>query len=375
LASILDGKGDEMPSWRAKLSEKQARGLVAYIRAFTRNAERPEQVEPKEPTPGTFEERRRRLEKQMDELKKEFREASEGSAEDRPKPSENLPRPPPSKPAVPSPRSASSNSYTPAVAATPTDREVFRRHCAKCHGEDGTGTTMRGRQPELPNFADPAWQARQRDAQLLASILDGKGKRMPSWWAKLSEEQARGLVAYVRTFASRPDRPGQGGQDEPLPDELVEAELPGGFFEKLLGWLGQFHPPTVHFPIALLTAAAVAELLRLALGNPRFDDISRYCLWFGTLTAVPAGVLGWFLAGFRLNDPSWTMTLHRWLGTSTVAGAALVLVWGEVSRRAERHGSRAWFRVALLVEAVLALVTGFFGGAVVFGLDHYAWPP
>jgi hypothetical protein len=53
----------------------------------------------------------------------------------------------------------------------------------------------------------------------------------------------------------------------------------------------------------------------------------------------------------------------------------LVLVRSEGSRRQERHRSRAWFRVALLLEAVLALIAGFFGGAVVFGLDPYAWPP
>jgi hypothetical protein len=28
----------------------------------------------------------------------------------------------------------------------------------------------------------------------------------------------------------------------------------------------------------------------------------------------------------------------------------------------------------LLAMAALALVTGFFGGAAVFGLGHYAWP-
>jgi hypothetical protein len=28
----------------------------------------------------------------------------------------------------------------------------------------------------------------------------------------------------------------------------------------------------------------------------------------------------------------------------------------------------------LLVLAALVSVTGFFGGAVVFGIDHYTWP-
>ena len=32
------------------------------------------------------------------------------------------------------------------------------------------------------------------------------------------------------------------------------------------------------------------------------------------------------------------------------------------------------FQVALLLLAALVSITGFFGGAVVFGLNHYTWP-
>ena len=60
---------------------------------------------------------------------------------------------------------------------------------------------MRRRLPEVPDFTDPAWQARRADAQLVASILDGKGAEMPPADDDLSEAQARGLVAYIRTFA------------------------------------------------------------------------------------------------------------------------------------------------------------------------------
>jgi uncharacterized membrane protein len=154
----------------------------------------------------------------------------------------------------------------------------------------------------------------------------------------------------------------------------VEAKPPSGFFVKLIRWLGKFHPVTVHFPMALLTFAAVADLLRVATGKPAFDAISRYCVWFGTLTATVAGTLGWFLGGFRLTDASWVMMTHRWLGTSTVVSAGLVLLLSEVSHHPGHRGARICFRVNLFVVALLVSVTGFFGGAVVFGLDHYTWP-
>jgi mono/diheme cytochrome c family protein/uncharacterized membrane protein len=376
LASILDGKGKDMPPWREKISEAQARSLTARVRAFAPSATKAGPMEAKKSTSASFEERYRRLQEELDELKRQYRAASESSAQgEQPKPPESSSRPLLPKPAESSIRSASSNPSEPAAISPQTDRELFRKHCVKCHGADGTGTEMRRRRPELPDFTDPAWQARRRETQLLASILDGKGTKMPPWRADISEEQARGLVAYIRSFASGSDRTSHVEQPADESNSPAEAEPPGGFVTKLLSWLGQFHPPSVHFPIALLAAAAVAELLRLLTGNPTFDAISRYCLWFGAVTALLAGALGWFLGGFRLTDGSWIMMLHRWLGTSTVAGAGLVLIWGEGSRRPERHRSRAWFRVALLLEAVLGLITGFFGGAVVFGLDHYAWPP
>jgi uncharacterized membrane protein len=145
--------------------------------------------------------------------------------------------------------------------------------------------------------------------------------------------------------------------------------------EKLIFWLGKFHPPAVHFPIGLLTAAAVAEVLRLVTGKPVFDAVSRYCVWFGAVTAVAAGILGWCGGYFRLAGASWVMIAHSGLGTATVACAGLLVVLGEASRRPDRRRTRIWFRVTLLAVAVLVSATGFFGGAVVFGLDHYAWPP
>src|SRR5262249_7128660 len=91
----------------------------------------------------------------------------------------------------------------PTASGTPAARELFRQYCIKCHGADGTGREARDGLPEIPDFTKSSWQARRSDAQLLASILDGKDE-MPSWRGKISEEPARGLVAHVRSFAPAP---------------------------------------------------------------------------------------------------------------------------------------------------------------------------
>jgi mono/diheme cytochrome c family protein/uncharacterized membrane protein len=262
----------------------------------------------------------------------------------------------------------------PVVDPIGSARALFQRLCVSCHGADGTGRTARDHMPETPDFTDASWQARRGNAQLMASILDGKGSEMPRGRGKISEEQARGMVAYIRSLAPSLGESGQGEQEGLSLAESAEAGPRTSFFEKFIRWLGKFHSPLVHFPIALLTAAAVAELLRLATGKSEFDSISRFCIWFGTLAAVVAGILGWFLAGLRFTDASWVMMTHRWIGTFAVAWAGLVLVLSEMSRHPARHRTQVWFRVTLFAAAGLVSVTGFFGGAVVFGINHYAWP-
>jgi mono/diheme cytochrome c family protein len=88
---------------------------------------------------------------------------------------------------------------------------LFRQYCIACHGPDGTGVpAMRGALPTLPDFTKPAFHEQHSDAQLLVSILDGKGTLMPANRGRIDEPQARDLVAFIRAFG-----PG-GSVAEPL---------------------------------------------------------------------------------------------------------------------------------------------------------------
>jgi mono/diheme cytochrome c family protein/uncharacterized membrane protein len=248
--------------------------------------------------------------------------------------------------------------------------QLFRRYCSKCHGGDGTGRRASDRLADIPDFTDPSWQARRSDSELLASILDGQGTGMPPFRGKLNEDQADALLARVRAFGSAEEH----ARGEQPSSDASEASLSSqGFLEKLIGWLGNFHPPAVGFPIALLVAAALAELLRMATGHPSFDGAVRFCVWLSAATAVVAVALGWCRGGFRLSDPSWVVTAHRWLGTTTAIWAQLVLALSEAGRRCGGRGTREAFRLTLFVGAGLVLSTGFLGGALVYGLDHYVW--
>jgi mono/diheme cytochrome c family protein len=77
---------------------------------------------------------------------------------------------------------------------------IFMQYCIVCHGPDGTGSIMRPAMPPIPNFTNPTWQKDHSDAQLMVSILDGKGTLMPANRGRVPEEQVGDLVAYVRAF-------------------------------------------------------------------------------------------------------------------------------------------------------------------------------
>lgn len=140
----------------------------------------------------------------------------------------------------------------------------------------------------------------------------------------------------------------------------------------LLHWMGHFHVVLVHFPIALLIAAAVAEAIGCFKAPAIFIPIVRFCLIFGALGAVAAGALGWIEAAqeFR-GDPSTTLVLHRWIGTIAVGWSVLLVA---ISEREARRGKRTnWFRALLFAGALLVGLAGHFGGLLVHGDHFFDW--
>jgi mono/diheme cytochrome c family protein len=152
--SILEGKGKSMPRMHDKLGSVDVGRVVAFVRGFRGG----QQVVSEEPGPAT-----------------------------------------PAAPAASGGSPVSRRSSAPAGSAE--DTRLFQRFCAKCHGADGKGATMRDSLPRIPDFSNARWQTALSDAQLVASVLGGKGTEMPAFRNKLARGQARGLVAVVRRFS------------------------------------------------------------------------------------------------------------------------------------------------------------------------------
>jgi mono/diheme cytochrome c family protein len=78
---------------------------------------------------------------------------------------------------------------------------VYKAKCAMCHGPDGKGETATGKAMKVPNLLSDEVQ-KKTDAQLTEATSNGKGK-MPAFKGKLTDEQIKDLVKYIRGLAKK----------------------------------------------------------------------------------------------------------------------------------------------------------------------------
>jgi mono/diheme cytochrome c family protein len=80
----------------------------------------------------------------------------------------------------------------------------WEKHCQKCHGADGKGETKMGRQSGAKDYTNAKVQAEFTDEKAIKIIKEGiveKGKKkMDPYGDKLTDDEIKALVAYVRKF-------------------------------------------------------------------------------------------------------------------------------------------------------------------------------
>jgi mono/diheme cytochrome c family protein len=77
--------------------------------------------------------------------------------------------------------------------------DLYKKHCATCHGKDGRGKTFKGKLTHARDLSDPAWQDDASDERLFNTIMNGK-RKMPAFGKKLSTTEIDALVSYVRAL-------------------------------------------------------------------------------------------------------------------------------------------------------------------------------
>ncbi len=168
---------------------------------------------------------------------------------------------------------------------------------------------------------------------------------------------------------------GDDHQAEAAHDHATGHGAPGkrsGFIQ----FMGKFHPLAVHFPIALLLAAALSEVLAMVRKTPPVSDVTLYCLLLGAAGAVGAAALGWANALGASYDstigPFALLTLHRWIGTTTAVLGVITLVLAVRAQQTPEGKPVGIFRAALLVSSLFVSVAGHLGALLVYGMDYFS---
>ena len=257
-------------------------------------------------------------------------------------------------------------------AATPREIEgsahpayvVFAESCAACHSEElrrpkgNFGFVLDLRR--LSRAGEYVVRGQPEASALLRVMEDGSMPPPRSTFPPLTEADLEAVRAWILDGApAGPVDPSVCWRRRPA---LQETSAP-------VHYTGQLHPLLIHFPIGLLVAAALAEILFVVRREPRFRSAAEYCLVLGTAGACAATLSGWFFA----IDLDYTMTAHRWLGVATNLFALAACRLAALVRRlpASEAPTRA-YRVAFLATILLLVVTSHLGGTATWGDSLFA---
>jgi cytochrome c553 len=83
-------------------------------------------------------------------------------------------------------------------------KENWEKNCVSCHGKDGKGETKAGKKAGVKDLTDANYQNSLTDEkmaqQIKGGMKEGGKEKMKPFGDKLSDEEIKALIGYVRAF-------------------------------------------------------------------------------------------------------------------------------------------------------------------------------
>lgn len=175
----------------------------------------------------------------------------------------------------------------------------------------------------------------------------------------------------LATFAQ--DAASDAAELAPMPQRIWESS-------------GVLHPAVVHFPVALLTIAAMFIVLG-KIFKKISPDVAYYTLLLGALSTIVATALGWSFSPYmgyggwdKGYDPENLLAVmdvavfnHRWAGVALAAFSSLAALLALIARCKENDSKSLnhWWKGITLLCAIGVGIVGHQGGELVYGEDFY----
>jgi uncharacterized membrane protein len=129
-----------------------------------------------------------------------------------------------------------------------------------------------------------------------------------------------------------------------------------------------FHPLFVHFPVAFLAAALVAEALYVARRRRALDAFARWLLYLGTAAAAATVLSGWLglQTVARVRAAHDALAAHERLGYLVLGTSAVLAFWRAGTGPRGGPAPRWLFLLGLAGLLGLVVRTAQLGGALVY---------
>lgn len=133
--------------------------------------------------------------------------------------------------------------------------------------------------------------------------------------------------------------------------------------EDLIAFLGSFHVILLHFPIALIVMAGVAELLNVLTANEKYDFTIKFLLTAAAFFAIPTVISGLCyeeIMNFQDWEVAW-IWWHKIFGLATLGLSVLSVILLHC------FGRSAFYLASFLLQFFCVVITSYMGGVITFG--------
>ena len=269
---------------------------------------------------------------------------------------------------------AGAQPATPSQSLGDEARAVFAAKCAGCHGPDLAKPKGRfGYVLDLKRLAanpEMVIPSQPTESELLVLVERDEMPPKDSPHGPLTPAQKEVVRAWIAAGApgassTPPNSPAPIRAEPTTPAPLATPD-------RILRLVGKFHLLMIHFPIALVLAAGLGEMLSLWRRSSTPSESVRFCLLVAALAAIPTACLGWLhaLAGNGVGSPQ-LLLAHRWFGTTA---AVWLVVAAVCSERDSRRGVRSRsVRLLLMLGILLTVLTAHLGGRLAHGDDFFSY--